>query len=330
LQPFEHQQLPALEVVLHPDFRQREVSWQAQWEGVGEVNWDGSGYVQDLAILFVKEEFQLTEHISPICLPLDPSDYDSDKCFVSGFGKNESGIYQTTLQDTEVSLLERSDCEEHLKKSSGSSSIFGVRLQESSICSSGGDDGGCEGDDGGALVCASSDDPATFVQAGVVSWRAGQTSCGDQQRLQDGQESSTQAAGQLGQESSKPDGQFASGGSPGVRVHNSVAAHSCWIRGVLDCGSTSRSCHHRVLRSCAECEKNFNKNTSLRGHRVRARRTETRSLAACWQRCRERPDCRFVNWVKEHRRSSKRRQCTLLRSRGRARPEQGVVSGSGC
>ena len=77
-----------------------------------------------------------------------------------------------------------------------------------------------------------------FSQAGVVSWRAGQTSCGDQQRLQDGQESSRQAAGQLGQESSKPDGQFASGGSPGVRVHNSVAAHSCWIRGVLDCGST--------------------------------------------------------------------------------------------
>ena len=72
-----------------------------------------------------------------------------------------------------MSLLERSDCEEHLKKSSGSSSIFGVRLQESSICSSGGDNGSCEGDDGGALVCASSDDPATFVQARPRWQRAG-------------------------------------------------------------------------------------------------------------------------------------------------------------
>ena len=67
-----------------------------------EVAWDGLGYVHDLAILFLKEEFQLTEHISPICLPLDSSEYNSDKCFVSGFGKNASGVYQTTLQNTEV------------------------------------------------------------------------------------------------------------------------------------------------------------------------------------------------------------------------------------
>ena len=72
-----------------------------------------------------------------------------------------------------MSLLESSDCEEHLKKVSGSSSIFGVRLQKSSICSSGGDNGNCEGDDGGALVCASSDDPATFVQAWPRWQRAG-------------------------------------------------------------------------------------------------------------------------------------------------------------
>ena len=72
-----------------------------------------------------------------------------------------------------MSLLESSDCEEHLKKVSGSSSIFGVRLQKSSICSSGGDNGNCEGDDGGSLVCASSDDPATFVQAWPRWQRAG-------------------------------------------------------------------------------------------------------------------------------------------------------------
>ena len=52
-----------------------------------------------------------------------------------------------------------------------------------------------------------------------------------------------------------------------------------------------------MVRSCAECKKDFKKNTSLSGHRVRARRTKARSLAACWQRCKEKPDCRFVNWV---------------------------------
>ena len=60
------------------------------------------GYAHDLAILFLKEEFQLTEHISPICLPDSASDYNSEECFVSGFGKNESGVYQTTLHTAQV------------------------------------------------------------------------------------------------------------------------------------------------------------------------------------------------------------------------------------
>ena len=59
----------------------------------------------------------------------------------------------------------------------------------------------------------------------------------------------------------------------------------------------SQSCQSNVVRSCANCKKKFKKSTSLSGHRVRGRRTKARSLAVCWQRCKERPDCRFVNWV---------------------------------
>ena len=67
-----------------------------------EVAWNGMGYAYDLAILFLKEEFQLTEHINPICLPESASDYNPEECFVSGYGKNGSGEYQTTLQTAQV------------------------------------------------------------------------------------------------------------------------------------------------------------------------------------------------------------------------------------
>jgi hypothetical protein len=220
-------------------------------------------------------------------------------------------VYQTSLHTAQVSLLDKKTCQQQLKEASGSKSDFSLHLQESSVCSAGGDElgGSCEGDDGGALVCASIDNPATFVQAGIVSWRAGRTSCvHDVRRLQGDRDSSKQ----------------------GVRVNSGVAANSCWIRGTLQCNLSSQSCLSNVVRSCAECKKDFKKSTSLSGHRVRGRRTKARSLSACWQRCKEKPDCRFVNWVKEHPSQSRRRQCTLLRSRGGARHERGVVSGSGC
>jgi len=326
---YEHQQIKVAKVVLHPHFRQRELTWQSQWDGVGEVVWDGVGYVDDQAVLFLKEDFQLGEHIGPICLPDSTSDYNEEECFVSGYGKNGSGVYQTTLQTAQVSLLDRKTCLQQLKEASGSKSTFSLNLQESSVCSAGGADlggsgsggaelggsgadlgGSCEGDDGGALVCASFDNPQTFVQAGIVSWRAGRTSCVDDGRdLQGDRDSASKQ---------------------GLRVHSGVAANSCWIRGVLQCNLSSQSCLSNVARSCADCKKDFKKNTSLSGHRVRGRRTKARSLAACWLRCKEKPDCRFVNWVKEHPSQSKRKQCTLLRSRGSARREKGIVSGSGC
>lgn len=32
---FDHQQRKVAKVVLHPEFLQREVAWQSQWDGVG-------------------------------------------------------------------------------------------------------------------------------------------------------------------------------------------------------------------------------------------------------------------------------------------------------
>ena len=66
----------------------------------------------------------------------------------------------------QVSLMDSRDCQRQLKEAStGSSSAFSLRLQESSVCSAGGEGGSCEGDDGGALVCPSLDNPGTFYQA---------------------------------------------------------------------------------------------------------------------------------------------------------------------
>ena len=61
--------------------------------------------MHDQAILFLKEDFQLTEHISPICLPDSASDYNAEECFVSGYGKNGSGVYQTILHTAKVEKI---------------------------------------------------------------------------------------------------------------------------------------------------------------------------------------------------------------------------------
>ena len=61
--------------------------------------------MHDQAVVFLEEEFNLGEHISPICLPDSASDYTAEECFVSGYGKNGSGVYQTTLQTAQVKRL---------------------------------------------------------------------------------------------------------------------------------------------------------------------------------------------------------------------------------
>ena len=78
-----------------------------------------------------------------------------------------------------------------------------------------------------------------------------------------------------------------------IQVHSTSRCLQCEV----PCFFLSQSCQSNVVRSCAGCKKDFKKSTSLSGHRVRGRRTKARSLAACWQRCKEKPDCRFVNWV---------------------------------
>ena len=88
---------------------------------------------------------------------------------------------------------------------------------------------------------------------------------------------------------------------PPVQLIQVIAVHSnliLWLFSMLvERLYFSQSCQSNVLRSCAECKKDFKKNTSLSGRRVKGRRTKARSLAVCWQRCKEKPDCRFVNWV---------------------------------
>ena len=79
--------------------------------------WDGLCYVHDQAVLFLKEEFQLGDHVSPICLPDSASDYTAEECFVSGYGKNGSGVYQTTLHTAQVKKLHESSQKHQVPRS---------------------------------------------------------------------------------------------------------------------------------------------------------------------------------------------------------------------
>ena len=62
-------------IVTHPAFESKRI-----WNDVG--------------VLFVQQDFEVTDHISPVCIPSNPDDdseYMSENCVATGWGRNKYG-----------------------------------------------------------------------------------------------------------------------------------------------------------------------------------------------------------------------------------------------
>merc|ERR1712240_327480 len=154
-EPRAHQDRAVHQVDLHPEF-------------------NGRNLANDWALLYTTEKFELQQHIDTICLPDHDEMFERQDCFATGWGKDPfgaAGEYQVVLKEIDLPVVGHQECQDSLRRTRLGRKF---QLDDSFICAGGvaGKDT-CKGDGGSPLVCASKEDPFTFVQAGVVAWGIG-------------------------------------------------------------------------------------------------------------------------------------------------------------
>ncbi|KAH8275141.1 hypothetical protein KR026_000638, partial [Drosophila bipectinata] len=133
--------------------------------------------VNNLALVFLNEPFQLKNHIRPICLPSSQTrSYLKTKCKVVGWGvQNFGDRYFSDIQKmVDLALVERDQCQDQLRQTTLGEDF---ELDTSLICA-GGEEGidSCTGDGGSAIFCQLQGSRSRYVQVGIVNWgiRCGQ------------------------------------------------------------------------------------------------------------------------------------------------------------
>jgi len=125
----------------------------------------------NVALLFLKNDIQLSDKINTICLSPQNQSFEGKRCLVSGWGKDKfgkEGRYSPVLKKIEVPTVPNDICRENLKKAFPKADIS---LHESLMCA-GGEEGknACKGDGGSPLVCPVEGVPDQYYQAGIVAW----------------------------------------------------------------------------------------------------------------------------------------------------------------
>ena len=118
-------------------------------------------------------DYQRDRHISPVCLPDKFHNFDGQRCYVTGWGKDSfnRGSYQEILKEVDVPIIGHDRCERLLQSTKLG---FDFQLHNGFLCA-GGEEGkdACKGDGGGPLVCEVN---GLWELAGIVSWGVG---CGE-------------------------------------------------------------------------------------------------------------------------------------------------------
>lgn len=123
----------------------------------------------DLAILKLNQpvDFSGTPHINPACLPDKFTDFTRQRCWTTGWGKDnwEYGKYQNILKEVDVPIIDQNTCQNQLRQTRLG---YNYVLNPGFICA-GGEEGkdACKGDGGGPLVCERN---GAWHVAGIVSW----------------------------------------------------------------------------------------------------------------------------------------------------------------
>ncbi|XP_058447191.1 phenoloxidase-activating factor 2-like [Malaya genurostris] len=133
-----------------------------------------AGLYNDIALLFLETSFDMNQGIQTICLPPVGVQFDHQRCFASGWGKDsygKSGSYQIVLKKIELPVVPSDQCQTLLR---GTRLGHRFRLHESFICA-GGEEGkdACEGDGGSPLVCPVEGSQGHYYQTGIVAWGIG-------------------------------------------------------------------------------------------------------------------------------------------------------------
>ncbi|XP_039432624.1 spaetzle-processing enzyme-like isoform X2 [Culex pipiens pallens] len=155
---YDHQDRNVVEIVYHKQFNK------------------GSLY-NDVALLFLDKPAELIDTINTVCLPPQNYNFDLNRCFASGWGKDvfgKDGKYQVILKKIELPVMPFNECQSALR-----TTRLGKRfnLNKSFMCA-GGEAGKdtCKGDGGSPLVCPIPGTVNRFYQAGIVAWGIG---CGE-------------------------------------------------------------------------------------------------------------------------------------------------------
>ncbi|XP_005391463.1 PREDICTED: testisin-like isoform X3 [Chinchilla lanigera] len=125
----------------------------------------------DIALLRLSSPVTYTKYIQPVCIPASISKFENrTDCWVTGWGdvaEDKSLPNPYTLQEVQVSIINRSTCNDLFQKPDFRTDIWGDMVCAGDV--TGGKDA-CLGDSGGPLVC---DLDGLWYQIGIVSWGVG-------------------------------------------------------------------------------------------------------------------------------------------------------------
>lgn len=152
---FPHQDRQVTEIVIHENY----------YKG---------GLFNDVALLYLQTSVDLIENVNTACLPPQDFNFDSSRCYASGWGKDlwgKEGKYQVILKKIDLPIIPRTFCIEKLRRTRLGQHF---QLHQSFICA-GGERGKdtCKGDGGSPLVCPIPGKYEQFYQAGIVAWGIG-------------------------------------------------------------------------------------------------------------------------------------------------------------
>ncbi|XP_075222582.1 phenoloxidase-activating factor 2-like [Lycorma delicatula] len=148
-------------------------------------NFNRENLKNDIALLILPKPFNLTKHISTVCLPYQDDVPNEAYCTASGWGKDvfgKAGNYQVILKKVDLPMVPRDQCQNELR-TTRLGRFF--KLHDSFVCA-GGEVGRdtCKGDGGGPLVCpitsaligSPRNITGRYQQTGIVAWGI---SCGE-------------------------------------------------------------------------------------------------------------------------------------------------------
>lgn len=124
----------------------------------------------DIAMLILKDRFELRPHIGPICLPQADKNFDNSRCLLAGWGRRNDGDWSNTsiLKKFHVPIVDRSTCQDRLRSFL---QFPYFELHSSFICAGGAGENIYNGHGGAALMCPIEGSHHRYELAGILSFR---------------------------------------------------------------------------------------------------------------------------------------------------------------